>query len=56
MIYIVIALSPGGGGILDSTHTSREAAEIEAERLNLLAAPFSYVAAERTYVPAERTS
>lgn len=56
MIYIVIALFPGGGGCLDSTHTSREAAENEAERLNRLALPYRYVVAERTYIPAERTS
>lgn len=56
MIYIVIAKSPAGGAWLDSTHTSREDAETEAERLSRLPLPFTYVVARRNYVVAERTS
>lgn len=47
MIYIVVALSPAGGGLLQSTHESREAAEKEAEHLNRLPLPFRYVVVER---------
>lgn len=48
MSYIVIALSPAGGAWLESEHTSREAADTEAERLNLLPLPFRYLVTERT--------
>lgn len=48
MNYIVIAKSPAGGAWLESEHTSREAAETEAARLNHLSLPpFRYVVAER---------
>ncbi len=48
MIYVVIALFPGGGGCVVSTHESRETAETEAAHLNRLAPLFRYVVAERT--------
>lgn len=48
MSYLVIALSPGGGGVLQSTHESREAADKEAAHLNRLPLPFRYVVVERT--------
>lgn len=46
MSYVVIALSPGGGGLLESTHESRETAEKHAEHLNRLTLPFRYVVVE----------
>ncbi len=46
MIYVVIALFPGGGGILDSTHETLDAAEKHAEHLNRLSIPYRYVVAE----------
>lgn len=48
MSFIVIAKTPAGGAWLESEHTSREAAETEARRLNLLSLPFHYVVVERT--------
>lgn len=48
MSFIVIAKTPAGGAWLESEHTSRDAAENEAARLNRLTLPFSFIVVERS--------